>query len=545
MHPSAGGFDVNRFLSLASLLVGLALISVALPARADAVAPRRILIAVGHSEDLLDETALKHTKSDADRVRDVFVRMGRVVPSDAIVLENPSASALVNALGRAKTMAASSPPDQSMQVFFYFSGHGDRERLHLGSELFPIADLSARLADIPAQLRVVVTDACRTTNVRNKGGTVEPGFAISLSTPAEAVGSVWLYASADGEAAQESDELHGAIFTHHLLNGLSGAADANGDRRVSLEEAYAYAHGQTMIRSFRGSGTVQRPSAKFDVNRHAPLTITEIPTDRATVRVPQARDIYYLVSSTPSRSVVAELWSNTDRMTDLSLPPGKYVVQRRAAGQLGYLEVDLGKREARQLSADDFRAMPVETLSRKGSDPDTVVSDERAVPKNVVALGYGVNGSSQLPRLQGIYANYTRAFGSWSGSVVASGTTGERTTASNEERLKVFGGAVLVGRHLELGPFTIRAGMGPSLRYVVQDLTRANGQTLALVGQSASSTNTSVVPGGMFALDAEHTIATRFVVRGRGEAAMEALSIVGRTVTNVNGSGLVELGVRF
>ncbi len=68
-------------------------------------------------------------------------------------------------------------------------------------------------------------DACRST--RAKGMSGEEGFAISLGSPAGSSGLAWLFASADGEAAQDSDQLGGALFTHAWVTGLRGAADAN------------------------------------------------------------------------------------------------------------------------------------------------------------------------------------------------------------------------------------------------------------------------------------------------------------------------------
>lgn len=46
--------------------------------------------------------------------------------------------------------------------------------------------------------------------------------------------------------AHESDRLRSSFFSHHLITGLRGAADADGDERVALSEAYDYAYRQTL-----------------------------------------------------------------------------------------------------------------------------------------------------------------------------------------------------------------------------------------------------------------------------------------------------------
>ena len=74
----------------------------------------------------------------------------------------------------------------------------------------------------------------------------EPGFAIALAPVPPATGMAWLFASSDGEVAQESDEIGGALFSHFWTTGLRGAADADGDGRVTLQESFDFAYAQTL-----------------------------------------------------------------------------------------------------------------------------------------------------------------------------------------------------------------------------------------------------------------------------------------------------------
>jgi uncharacterized caspase-like protein len=53
-------------------------------------------------------------------------------------------------------------------------------------------------------------------------------------------GRVVLAASGPNESAQERADLGHGVFTYYLLEGLRGAADANGDGEVDVNEAYAY-----------------------------------------------------------------------------------------------------------------------------------------------------------------------------------------------------------------------------------------------------------------------------------------------------------------
>ena len=60
-------------------------------------------------------------------------------PADVITLADPTLAALNAALDRAGTLAASHTTNEVTFVF-YFSGHGDRDRLHLGTEVLAMAD---------------------------------------------------------------------------------------------------------------------------------------------------------------------------------------------------------------------------------------------------------------------------------------------------------------------------------------------------------------------------------------------------------------------
>ena len=226
---------------LVAALVAVALLALPGVARAE---PVRILVAASHARGADGELPLRHAGEDADHVRDVLVSLGGVAPATTLRLVDPTVAQLVAALDRARALSAQHGPAE-VTFLFYFSGHGDRERIHLGAESIPMTELVERVRAVPAALRILVTDACRNDPVRTKGLEAEPAFALS-GQPSAADGVVWLSASETGEAAQESDELAGALFTHYWVSGLRGAADGNGDGRVTLAESYDFAYSQTL-----------------------------------------------------------------------------------------------------------------------------------------------------------------------------------------------------------------------------------------------------------------------------------------------------------
>ena len=125
-------------------------------------------------------------------------------------------------------------------------------------------------------MRLLVVDACRSGAVtRVKGVRKIPEFAIKLEDRVEAEGTAMISSSTAGESSQESDRLRASFFSHHLVNALRGAADRNGDGRVTLSEAYAYSYAQT-LRSSGQTLQLQHPTYAYDVKGSGDLVLTTL-----------------------------------------------------------------------------------------------------------------------------------------------------------------------------------------------------------------------------------------------------------------------------
>jgi hypothetical protein len=457
MGSSVNG-AVRKWLARAAL--GLASVVFASAANAE---PVRILVAAGSQRGLAAERPLKFAHTDATRVREVMVGQGGVRTEHATVLMEPSRAQLFAALELAKAEAQKHTAGE-VTLVFYFSGHGDREALHLGDERVLLTDIQSKLNEVPAGLRIVVTDACRAT--RDKGFSAEAPFAISVTTIPQATGSVWLHASSDGEAAQESDELQGAIFTHSWLNGLRGAADANGDSRVTLEESFAFAHSQTLIRSAKSSGVLQKPEAVVSLREASPVVLTQAYAKLGTLSLPSAKDTHFLVYQAGSKSVIAELWGSGDRRTALSLAPGRYIVQRRVAGNGGAAQIAIGEGEARSVEERDFAPASLEALARKGGELGEVTKHE-------VAVGYDLGQNARSGFLHGPRAAYSYA--PWPSLAFTGGASLELSDVSavqRDERMRAGFVRFGVEPRLRLGVFTVRAGLGGRAGVLWQTLAK-------------------------------------------------------------------------
>src|SRR5262245_9034101 len=91
-------------------------------------------------------------------------------------------------------------------------------------------------------------------------------------------------ACATNEVSLESPALGHGIFTHHLVKGLSGAADTHGKGRVTIDELYEYVY-QNVEKEARALGGSMNPVRKGSVQ--GTIYLTEYETANQT-RVRQA-----------------------------------------------------------------------------------------------------------------------------------------------------------------------------------------------------------------------------------------------------------------
>jgi hypothetical protein len=130
--------------------------------------------------------------------------------------------------------------------------------------------------------------------------------------------------SSPQELSQESDELHGSYFTHHLVTGLRGAGDADGDGRVSLDEAYRYAYRRTLASTARTQVGEQHVTLETDLAGQGDVPVTYPADARAQLELPGPLDARVLVQRRPGGSVVAEVQKAPGAALRLAFVAGSY-----------------------------------------------------------------------------------------------------------------------------------------------------------------------------------------------------------------------------
>jgi uncharacterized caspase-like protein len=488
--------------------------------------PIRILLAAGAPSGTSGDQPLLHPLDDARAVQDVFTSIGGVAAVDALLVSDPTAASLRASFDRAEALARGHSP-QEVTFLFYFSGHGDHEALHLTGEAFSIQELQERVARLPAALRLVVVDACRTRTDRAKGMTTEPGFPIALSSVQIASGVAWLFASTDGEVAQESDEIGGALFSHFWATGLRGAADSNGDGRVTLQESFDFAYAQTLLQSARSGAALQRPQERLELTEAGPVVLTALSTNRATLVLPPDRDALYLVYGASSRSLEAELYAQPDRTTSIGLTPGRYVVQRRVQAAGGVTEVMLAAGDQSALDVAAFRPFAAAALALKGElwlRPWSVALFDGVF--GGVGLDVGEEGGLEVERRWGHFAGALRGFGGW----------GERTTAPNHVYETAAGGEAAVDRVVPLTTrMDLRLGLDLRGEWIRQQVTRRDAAQVEALGYPATAYFAGTAWGGGAHAALRWDLSTTWYMR----VQTRALGLGAKTDTGAEGRFLV------
>ncbi len=330
------------------------------------------VVSIGNNRGDASDIELLYAERDAQEMANVLRSQGNV-PSDRVrLLVNESADTVrrvlleVNTALRARGAVDAEGGRRSSALVVFYSGHADAEALHLRGTHLPLEEIRGATVISPAKVRLLVVDACRSGTVtRVKGMQPAPEFTIQLDSRIEVEGTALIASSTANESSQESDRLRGSFFSHHLVNALRGAADRNGDGVVTLSEAYEYAHKQT-LRSSGQTLQVQHPTYAYDVKGSGELVLTSVTmpgNGGSRLRLPKA-GTYLITDEHETGAVVAEFTTTRDRAL-ISLPHGRYFVQRR--GALEYREYQLALPPGQEVDLErlPYRSVGYDRLVRK------------------------------------------------------------------------------------------------------------------------------------------------------------------------------------
>lgn len=326
-----------------------------------AAAPRRALL-VGSREGAPDQATLRYTADDVRRLASTLRELGGVDATEVEDVRADQVAARLDALAKG---------DRAELFVFYYSGHADGSNLALGGTALPLATVLAKVAAVPADLRIVVLDACQSgAATRSKGVTIAPPFDVSAHT--DATGDVVITSSSASEASYESDASRAGVFSLHFATGLRGAADEDGDGAITIGEAYRYAYAQTLRATMlSGSGT-QHPTFRYAVGGQREPILTRL-SSSAHLTLRASEEGSFVLFDERETRVFAEVRLDRDKSQRLALAPGRYVVRKRGARDLKTASILLAKTDDRVLDESQMPATPLIRLPPKGGLGDLAI----------------------------------------------------------------------------------------------------------------------------------------------------------------------------
>jgi hypothetical protein len=351
---------------LRALAVALAVLAAA-PAAADGGA-RRFALVAGEPDGGPGTVRLRYAERDARRMHAILTEVGGVRPDDARLLLSAGAAEFRRALSDLTARAAEARVrGERTLLVVYYSGHAKDGALRLGGGQLGMDELRRALEDAPADVRIGLLDSCRSGAIaRAKGVRPAPSFDVQAPGGAGPKGLVLIASSAEGEDSQESDLIGASWFTHHLASGLLGGADASGDGKVTLSEAYTYAYARTVGSTASSAAGVQHPVFLYDLGGAGDVVLAQLPPAAGGLAFPAPAEGLYVVLDRAGRAV-AEVAKSPGGERRIALASGRYTVKKRLPDDSGLLvaTMDVG---ATAIPVEDGRMyrVPLEQDPQKG-----------------------------------------------------------------------------------------------------------------------------------------------------------------------------------
>jgi hypothetical protein len=210
-----------------------------------------ILIGVNQYDDKINYGNLQVCVRDVEAIRDQLITGG--FDPDRIRLLTDQTEELPtrdNILVAFKSIADATEPDDLL--LFYYSGHGDEDngesylttrngrRLVLQDTAIPISRIKEIMEQAPAYAKILILDSCHSgANIGGKGP--QPMSAEFIRRVFEQAEGMAIMASCkQGQLSYEWRTQERSVFTHFLLEAISGQADQDNKGFVTVQDANRY-----------------------------------------------------------------------------------------------------------------------------------------------------------------------------------------------------------------------------------------------------------------------------------------------------------------
>lgn len=210
-----------------------------------------VLVGVNEYEDKANYGRLQVCVKDVHALRERLIAGGFEAPRIRLLTDDTSeAPTRDNVLTALKAVADATEPDDLL--LFYYSGHGDEDdgesylvarngrRLVLRDTAIRLRRIREIMESAPARARAIILDACHSgANIGGKGP--KPMAADFIRRVFEqAEGMAVLASCKQGQLSYEWRENERSVFTHFLLEALTGEADREDKKLVTVQDTHRH-----------------------------------------------------------------------------------------------------------------------------------------------------------------------------------------------------------------------------------------------------------------------------------------------------------------
>ncbi len=152
-------------------------------------------------------------------------------------------------------------------VVFYYSGHGvDGYFVPVdfdgANNLLSHQRVTQLLESSAAKHKLVLADACHSGGLLAARSSASSSARLYDAFAKTRGGTALMLSSHSTEVSLEAQNLRSGVFSHYLLRGMKGEADANGNKVVTVKELHNYLYGR--VRSYTGKRQTPVLTGTFD-----------------------------------------------------------------------------------------------------------------------------------------------------------------------------------------------------------------------------------------------------------------------------------------